>query len=263
MAFIQPLVRLIEQALQSQLNSYIPLVPLIAAYLLYVRRPALARPYRTSIAGALILSCIAVAALGAELVWHERLTINDGLVLTTLAYVSIIAAGGFLFLGETWMAAAAFPMGFLIFMVPLPDAAVGALESLSVLASTQVAAFFFRMTGTPTVRDGAVFMLPGIVIEVAQECSGIRSSWVLFITSLVAAHLLLATTWRRLILVAFVIPLGIVRNGFRILVIGLLGIYVGPQMLDSPIHHQGGPLFFLLSLVPLYTLLWWLRRSER
>ena len=34
-------------------------------------------------------------------------------------------------------------------------------------------------------------------------------------------------------------------------------------MIDSPIHHRGGPLFFALSLVPLFLLLWWLRRQEQ
>jgi exosortase len=130
------------------------------------------------------------------------------------------------------------------------------------LASADVSAAFFRMTGTPMLRDGNVFALPGIVIQVAQECSGIRSSWVLFITSLVASHLLLRSSWRRVALVAFVIPLGIVRNAFRILVIGLLCVHIGPEMADSAIHHQGGPLFFVLSLGPLFLLLWWLRRGE-
>ena len=125
-----------------------------------------------------------------------------------LAYVSFVAAGGFLFLGSKWMAAAAFPVAFLIFMVPLPDAAVNWLETASVLASADVAALFFKMTGTPLLRDGTVFALPGIVLKVAQECSGIRSSWVLFITSLVASHLFLESPWRRIVLVAFVIPLG-------------------------------------------------------
>ena len=91
------------------------------------------------------------------------------------------------------------------------------------------------------VRDGVVFELPGIVLQVAQECSGIRSSWVLFITGLVASHLFLRTRWRRIVLVAFVIPLGILRNGFRILVIGLLSVHVGPHMVDSIIHRQGAP----------------------
>ena len=98
---------------------------------------------------------------------------------------------------------------------------------------------------------------------VAQECSGIRSTWVLVMTSLLASHLFLNTSWRRIVLVAFVIPLGAVRNGFRILVLALLSVYIGPQMIDSPIHHQGGPLFFVLSLVPLSLLLWWLRRHDR
>jgi len=105
--------------------------------------------------------------------------------------------------------------------------------------------------------------LPGIVIQVAQECSGIRSSWVLFITSVVASHLFLKSTWRRVALVAFVIPLGIVRNAFRILVIGLLCVHVGPHMADSAIHRQGGPFFFVLSLGPLYFFLWRLRHGER
>jgi exosortase/archaeosortase family protein len=86
---------------------------------------------------------------------------------------------------------------------------------------------------------------------------------VLFITSLLAANVLLKTTWRRILLVAFVIPLGILRNGFRILVIGLLCVHVSPDMIHSPIHHKGGPIFFALSLVPLSLLVWWLRRQEQ
>jgi exosortase/archaeosortase family protein len=148
-------------------------------------------------------------------------------------------------------------------MVPLPDAAADWLEKASVVASAEAAALFFGLTGTPLVRHGTVFELPGIVLRVGQECSGIRSSWVLFITSLLASHMFLKSPWRRLVLVAFVIPLGILRNGFRILVIGLLCVHVGPEMIDSPIHHRGGPIFFALSLVPLFLVAWWLWRGEQ
>jgi exosortase C (VPDSG-CTERM-specific) len=263
LAFVQPIARLILYAAQDALDSYIPLVPFVAGYLLYIqRRPPLAA-YRSSIVGAVILGSIGFAALipGVEL--RESLSVNDGLALVVLAYVSVVAAGGFLFLGSKWMAAAAFPIAFLIFLVPLPDRAVNFLETASVLASADVAALFFRMTGTPLLRDGTVFALPGIVLRVAQECSGIRSSWVLFITSLLASHLFLKSSWRRIFLVAFVIPLGIVRNAFRILVIGLLCVHVGPHMIDSQIHHSGGPIFFVLSLVPLILFIAWLRRQEQ
>ncbi len=96
----------------------------------------------------------------------------------------------------------------------------------------------------------------------AAECSGIRSSWVLLMTSILAANLFLKTPWRRLALVAFVIPLGILRNGFRILVIGLLCVNAGPQMIHSLIHRRGGPLFFMLSLIPFFLVLWWLRKGD-
>jgi exosortase/archaeosortase family protein len=84
----------------------------------------------------------------------------------------------------------------------------------------------------------------------------------LVITSLVASYLFLKTPSRRLLLVLVVIPLALLRNGFRVFVIAELCVRIGPQMIDSPIHHHGGPLFFLLSLVPLFLLLVYLVKSE-
>jgi exosortase C (VPDSG-CTERM-specific) len=261
--FIQPLAGLVMYAARTDLHSHILLVPLVAGYLLYIQRRTLPTAYRTSILGTAALGGIGLAALAAGLGWRESLSLNDHLALMALAFVSFVAAGGFLFLGSKWMAAAAFPVAFLIFMVPLPDAAVDWLEKASVLASAEAAAMYFNIAGTSLVRRGTVFELPGIVIQVGQECSGIRSSWVLVITSLLAAHLFLKSPWRRLVLVACVIPLGILRNGFRILVIGLLCVHVGPHMIDSPIHRRGGPIFFALSLVPLFLLAWWLRHGDQ
>lgn len=260
--FAQPLARLMLYAIRKDLHSHILLVPLITAYLLYLQRERLPAAGRTSIPGTVLAGATGLAALAASLLWRG-LSLNDGLALTALAFVALLAAGGFLFLGGRWMAAAAFPAAFLVFMIPLPDAAVDQLEKASTLASAEAAALYFKASGTPVARDGVVFQLPGIAIRVGQECSGIRSSWVLFITSLLASHLFLRTRWRRIALVAFVIPLGILRNGFRILVIGLLCVHIGPHMIDSIIHRRGGPLFFALSLVPLGLLLAWLRRQER
>ena len=264
LAFVQPLLALFEHAAQSELHSYIPLVPVVAGYLLYLRRNGLSTAYRTSTASAVGLLVIGSAILSAA-VWNlfGTLSVNDDLALRTMSYVCFVAAGCFLFLGAEWMQTAAFPVAFLIFVIPLPDAVVYRLEMASVFASADVSAWMFRATGTPLLRDGTTLAIPGIVLRVAQECSGIHSSWVLLITSLVASHLFLKSPWRQLILVVFVIPLAIVRNGFRILVIGLLCVHVGPHMIESYIHRQGGPIFFALSLAPLFLLLAWLRRQER
>jgi len=209
-----------------------------------------------------VAGVIALAAAWVPSVFGSPLSLNDYLALMALSFVGFLAAGGFFFLGRKWMTAAAFPFAFLIFIVPMPDAMADTLERASALASAEAASLFFNLTGTPTLREGVVFQLPNIAIQVAQECGGIRSSWVLFITSLLAANLFLKSGWRRAVLVCFVIPLGIARNGLRVAVIGNLCVQFGPQMIHSIIHRRGGPLFFTLSLIPLFLLLWWLRRSE-
>ena len=115
----------------------------------------------------------------------------------------------------------------------------------------------------PFLRDGLEFRLPDITLQVAPECSGIHSTWVLFITSLVAGQMILRRPWSRVLLCLVVLPLALLRNGFRVFVIGELCVHLGPRMIDSPIHHRGGPLFFALSLVPFFLWLYFLRQRER
>jgi len=264
-AFAMPLLALINYAARSQLYSYILLVPFISAYLLYLRRDQLRKTCVTD----LPLAVISLAAgLGVLVVIFslnligQRPSDNDRLALWALSFLCCLGAGGFFFFGRGWMRAAAFPLTYLIFMVPMPDVMADALETASKYASAEVANLLFHLSGTPFLRAGLIFQLPNITIEVAQECSGIRSSWVLLMTSILAANLFLKTPWRRFALVAFVIPLAILRNGFRILVIGLLCVHMGPQMIHSLIHRRGGPLFFILSLIPFLAVLWWLHRGD-
>jgi exosortase C (VPDSG-CTERM-specific) len=264
-AFSQPLLALMTYAARSQLFSYILLIPLVSAYLLYVRRDQLPKNYVTDLPIASVCLAAGLSVL-AFVYWSDFVGRmpgnNDRLVLLTLSFLCCLAAGGFFFFGRDWMWAAAFPLAYLIFMVPMPDAMADALEIASKSAAAEVANLLFHLSGTPFLRAGPIFQLPDITIEVAQECSGIRSSWVLFMTSILAANLFLKTPWRRFALVVFVIPLGILRNGFRILVIGLLCVRIGPQMIHSLIHRRGGPVFFVLSLIPFLLVLWWLRRGD-
>ena len=265
-AFAKPLLTLTSYVARSQLHSYILLVPFVSAYLLYQRRDQVPKNYVTDLG--LAIAALAVGVSVLVLTYSLGLAgrvpvIGDRLTLLTTSFLCCLAAGGFFFLGRAWMRAAAFPLAYLIFMIPKPNAMADALEQASSLASAEMANVFFHLSGVPFVREGQIFQLPNITIEVAQECSGIRSSVVLFITSILAANMFLKTTWRRLALVAIVIPLGIIRNGFRILVIGLLCVHVGPQMIHSVIHRRGGPLFFVLSLLPLLFFLWFLRKSDK
>jgi exosortase C (VPDSG-CTERM-specific) len=264
-AFAQPLFVLLNYAARSDLHSYILLIPFVSAYLIYLRRDQLPKNCVIDLPVAITFLVTGVATLAFTGWWDftgQAPAGNARIILSTLSFLFCLASGGFFFLGRDWMRAAAFPLVYLIFMVPMPDAMAEALETASKYASAEVANVLFHVTRTPFLRGGLIFQLPNITIEVAQECSGIRSSWVLLMTSILAANLFLKTPWRRFALVAFVIPLAILRNGFRILVIGLLCVNVGPQMIHSVIHRHGGPVFFVLSLIPLLLLLWWLQRGE-
>ena len=156
----------------------------------------------------------------------------------------------------------AFPFALLLFLAPFPQALHDRIESFLQHGSAEVADWLFQISGLSYYRAGLFFKLPGLTLQVAPECSGIHSTVVLFITSLVAGRMLLRRPWNRAVLTLFVLPLALVRNAFRIFVIGELCVHVGPHMIHSPIHHRGGPLFFALSLVPFFALLYFLKKSE-
>ena len=258
LCFSWPLTSLFSYALRSDLHSHIVLIPFISAYLLYVHWDKLPEPRNSSVGLAIFPFLCGLALVVTN---FAQKAFEPAVI--ALAFICFVVAGGFLFLGKKWMKAAMFPFAFLLFMVPLPDSVANSLENASKLASAECANFFLQLTNIPVLREGTIFQLPNITLEVAKECSGIRSSWVLLIASTLASYLFLKRNSNRLILVLAAIPLGFLRNGFRIAVIGLLCVNVGPHMIHSPIHRQGGPLFFVLSLFPLFLLLWFLRRTER
>ena len=140
----------------------------------------------------------------------------------------------------------------------LLDAAVGVLKT----GSTEVVSTLFTLTGTPFFRDGFVFTLPQFAIEVADECSGIRSSIALVLTSLLAGHTFLQSGWTRALLVVAVLPVTILKNGIRIVGLSLLSIHVDPSFLKGQMHREGGVVFFLLALAMLAPVFALLRRSE-
>jgi exosortase C (VPDSG-CTERM-specific) len=264
LAFLSPLVALFRLAMDEELNSHILLIPVVSLYLAGIQRDHLPKERKASPVGWVIFALLALAVYGVPKLagWSASWSLNDRLTQSTACYVLLLVGGGFAILGTTWMRGLAFPFAFLIFMVPMPDVFIVGFEEWLMRWSAWMSEIFFLLSGTPVHRNGQVIELPGMVLRVARECSGIRSTVVLFITSVLASYMFLKSPWHRGILVALVIPLGILRNGFRVLVIGLLCVHISPDMIDSWVHHQGGPLFFGLSLVPLFLTAAWFRYRE-
>jgi exosortase/archaeosortase family protein len=101
-----------------------------------------------------------------------------------------------------------------------------------------------------------------LTLAVAPECSSIRSSSFLLITTAVLAHLFLRSPWKKVVLVAAAIPLSIAKNGLRIFVLGVLATRVDPGFLSGRLHRQGGIIFFLIALAAIFFLLLMMRRSD-
>jgi len=264
--FIKPLYVLAGYAANTEMYSHILLIPFVSAYLIWQRRKESLPPITSSPAVAVIPLALGLITLNAFVLLSGRKALTqtcDWLALTIFAWFCILQAGALFLLGARCLRAFAFPAAFLIFMVPMPSFLLDGLEVFLQHASADAAALLYAITGQTVFRDGLVFRLPGLTIQVAQECSGVRSSFVLFITSLVAGYWFFRSYWSRTVLVLAVLPLAILRNGFRIVTISMLTVHVDSRVIDSPLHHRGGPIFFALSLIPFFALLWWLYRRER
>lgn len=265
-AFSFPLFELLRFSLQSPLFSHIVLIPFVSLYLVWQQRtslPGISAPYIPLAIGFFSAGLALLATYLLVRFWTPAATPVNAHALSTLSFLSCLGALCAWLLGRSLLRTLIFPLTFLLFMVPFPAPMETAIETFLQHGSAAVAHALFKLAGTTVFVEGLSFQLPGITIQVAPECSGIHSSLALLITSVVTGYLLLRTSSRRLILALAVIPLALLRNGFRVFVIGELCVRIGPEMIDSYVHRRGGPIFFVLSLVPFFLLLVLLLRSER
>ena len=155
-----------------------------------------------------------------------------------------------------------FPLCLLFLMVPIPEFALSRIVEFLQYQSAIAARIMFRAIRVPVMQDGIMLYIPNLDIEVARECSSIRSSLMLVVTSMVLAHLFLRSWWRKALLVLAAIPLSVAKNGLRIVTITELGTRVDPGYLNGKLHHDGGIIFFGIALVAVAGLLWMLRKTE-
>ncbi len=261
--FHKTLISLVSYSLHNASSSHIVLIPVIAAFLLYVERQNTFSNTGTStgsgiglVLGGIILCWLAIRGPFPQ----------DGnwpLSLETLSVILVWAGGFLLCYGFVAFRAAAFPLLFLLLMVPFPDVILDRITHALQEGSTEIAYLIFQAVGTPVSRQGFLLYVPHVTIEVAQECSSIRSSMALFITCLLAAHLYLRTGWKMLLFVLLSLPVSVIKNGIRIATLTLLSIYVDPDFLTGRLHREGGFVFFLVALLILCPVFLWLEKSDK
>ena len=156
-----------------------------------------------------------------------------------------------------------FPLLLLFLMVPIPHPAMGKIVGGLQIASTYATFLLFKVAGVPVLANGFTISLPGFDIEIAKECSGIRSSIVLVVTALIIQHFCLRSAWTKAVFVLAVVPLAIAKNAVRIFTLSLLAIKLDPGFLNGRLHHEGGIVFYLLAVAGLLIGLRVLQTVER
>ncbi|HEY1658591.1 MAG TPA: archaeosortase/exosortase family protein [Candidatus Sulfotelmatobacter sp.] len=217
-----------------------------------------------SMRSSLPIASLLLAAVLANFILGRTISLPGDILLTVRMFTFVLCclAGFVLCFGATAFRNLLFPVLFLLWLVPFPGFVVNAIVSALQYSSAAAAHAIFVLARVPVEQRGLLLHIPGLTLEVAPECSSIRSSLVLLVTTMVLAHLLLRSWWRKLLLIALAIPLAIIKNGLRIFVIGFLAIRVDRSYLFGRLHHQGGFIFLLIALAGIFLALWILRRGE-
>jgi exosortase len=211
--------------------------------------------------GAILLASATLATVFVNLRFIS-LQPGEQLAANMLALVVWWIGSFILCFGTSAFKGAVFPLCFLLWIVPIPEIVLGPIVRLLQQGSAASARSFFASAGVPIAQDGTLLTIPGLTIEVARECSSIRSSLMLVVTTMVLAQMLLRSPWRKALVIAVAIPLSVLKNGLRIFVLGMLGTRVDPSFLSGRLHHQGGIIYFLIALAAIFVLLWIARQGD-
>src|SRR5208337_202345 len=261
--FWKPLRGLISFSLTHDYGSHIILVGPASAYIIYLkRREIFSRLQSGLLAGSMLFLA------GAIFYWfsHRRALayLQSGYESAEiLAIVTLWISGFILAYGTRAFAKARFPLLFLLFLVPIPDFLLAKVVVLLQEGSAEVAYWLLRILNVPVFKQGFMLQLPSLTVEVAEQCSGIRSSLALLITTLLVGEFVLRSAWRKSVLVASIVPILILKNGVRIVAVCLLTIYVDRGFLHGWLHTSGGIVFYVLGLVILIPIIGALRNSEK
>ncbi len=257
----QPLLKTFALALNSGEYTHLLLIVPISLSLILTERTRLKSTIKPGVE--LGVALLFVAILTACCSRWMRARHNDVQLSISMLAMVIWWIGSFVFcFGARAARLFLFPLCFLFWMVPIPAPLLNKIIALWQQGSALSASMLFSAFGIPVTQDGIIISIPGLTLEVAQECSSLRSSLMLIVTSMVLAHLFLRSFWRKTAVVVVAIPLSIAKNGLRIFTIAMLGTRVDPGFLHGNLHRRGGIVFFLAALLVVLLLLWLLNRGE-
>ena len=223
-------------------------VPLLSGYSAWSRREELAKvTIKPSLYGLFVvvgaIGLLFLGDLGAEL------------FLTRIAIVGTIAGLIVYFAGWKMLRTLAFPIGFLLLMIPLPTVIYNEIVfPLQLLASRFAGGLLDFLNFFPVVREGNILVLPHSRLEVVEACSGIRSLMSLITLAIGYGYFAENNRWIRLSLVLGIVPVAVVSNGIRVVGTAFATYYLGSKIADGFLHSFSGWVIFVVASTMLLML---------
>lgn len=237
-------------------NSHALLVPLVSLYFLWEKREEIGRiPIKQSKAGlCLLIFC---------LVFYIVSYIGGIAFFCRLMLVASLIAIVWSSLGTTMLRVLAFPLGFLFFMIPVPDTLLNLVSFPLQLLATKISANLISFCTIPVYREGNMLFFLNAQLEVAEACSGIRSIMSLTMISAIFAYISRGAAWRKIIIVLAAVPIAFIANILRVTGTGILAHFFGDRIARGFLHDFSGFLVFIFGLVMLFSLHALLKRLGR
>ena len=243
--FIPVYPDLIHTWLNHSNNSHGLLVPLISLYFIWQKKDKLRLTTTSNSnwgAGILIISIVLylLSYAGAVTVISRAMIVCSliGLVLFTL--------------GTNFFKLIAFPLFFLLFMVPVPDSIVGIVALPLQLFATNISAFIIEAISIPVYKEGNMLYFAQTQLEVAEACSGIRSIMALTMLSVIFVYLIDGRWVPKAILLSSAIPLALIANIIRVSGTGVLAHYYGERVARGFLHEFSGLAVFAFGFILLF-----------
>ncbi|MHC1725290.1 MAG: exosortase/archaeosortase family protein [Syntrophobacteraceae bacterium] len=248
---------------RRELYSHFPAIYLIIGYVLFTERKKIFEELGYATAGG-----VGTALLGCVIYFYAvagkaAFSPNDYFAALSLGF-AVYLAGIFLwFFGWKTFKRAQFAVFLLVFTIPIPEFILEHVIVFLQVQSYNAACFVLDVLQLYPIKQGFAIVLPDVSVEVAKQCSGIRSSIALLIISVLYGRYFLKTNTSRVLLVILTLFVAPYKNGLRIATLVLLSIYWDKAILSGPLHSAGGIPFFGVGLVWLSLILYGLAKLEK
>jgi exosortase len=191
--------------------------------------------------------------LGASLTLFVLARITGILEIEGFAMYGAVIAGAYFIVGGAVLRAIWLPLFYLAFTLPPPDTVVAAVTQPIKIAISSWAVSVLHAFGLPIASSGVTIQVGQYQLLVAAACAGLNS--IVTLTALCLFYVYLrhrSNPIAFLVIAVAAIPIAVLSNFVRVLVLVLVTYYLGDAAAQGFLHDFAGLLMFAIALLAVF-----------